>query len=120
MALVETEFNAKYNLQNNYYEQDILHHKNILKLEKANEIGRYQIFKKIKTIVCSLPRQGELTLDCGLYVSRFVEMVVEKIPVITSTAQDIEGKFTTYFSVNEFTREEIAQLRPATKQMIEG
>jgi hypothetical protein len=119
MALVEAEFNAIYNLQNNYYDPDILQHRSILKLEKDNEQGRYRIFEKIKMISCPVPVQGNGT-DCGVYVTRFLEMVVEKRFIITSTAQDIQEKFASHFSVHEFSQEEVDQLRPATKQMIDG
>ena len=121
MPLVEKRFNADYNLIDdaNIYNTEILNHSKIEKLKKDNEPQRLKLFEKIKIISCPVPRQPNGT-DCGVYVARFVQMVLEKRMSLTTTQQDIQDTFREYFHENDFPHEEVEDMRTDIKKLIDG
>ncbi|KAJ1390474.1 hypothetical protein B484DRAFT_473582 [Ochromonadaceae sp. CCMP2298] len=79
------------------------------------EVKRKKIFEGVPFVKCKVPVQKN-GYDCGMFVNRYAEMVLRKLP--TSTLADIDSKFSTLLPADEFTQEDIFQEREALRELL--
>ena len=65
----------------------------------------------------NIPKQSDST-SCGVYVIKYVMMLLEKLP--TSTEVDFDNSFSDYFDKSEFDECEIASERENIRKLLDG
>jgi Ulp1 family protease len=94
---------------------------NTLKRPSSQQEGQKgQIFldaNNFPVVKCNVPEQPNGT-DCGVYVIRFVKLVLELWP--SSLQQDIKGKMKTQIKRNSFEYDDITNMRLEIKSHIES
>jgi Ulp1 family protease len=74
-------------------------------------------FNDMLSVKCGMPKQPNST-DCGMYVAKFVEEFVKKLP-FSSTASGITNKFDDTFNGDLFTQEDVKNARRGFKKRLE-
>ena len=75
-------------------------------IEANRERDITDLMERIPIISCNVPRQINGT-DCGLFLFRNLQMVVERSPLFTSNATDIANNFESHFTDKTYSSNEV-------------
>jgi hypothetical protein len=79
-------------------------------IEAKREKDITDLMERIPIISCNVPSQTNGT-DCGLFLFRNLQMVMERLPYFTSNATDITNKFIGHFTEAAYPSSDVASMR---------